>query len=161
MKVFLSGVITTPYAREFLLRCASMLREHGIECYTPVEGAGGPGGDRAEGTADQDYKALAEADALVAILDGFNVNDGVAGHIGTFHALMQHDPGKKGILGILHDTRVARWDWKAGAAALNYYILGCIQQRGHVYRSFPDALAELLQLTGRSAGDGRIDAGPA
>ena len=149
MKVFLSGITTTPYAREFLLQCASVLRGQGIECYTPVEGSWQPGGERAEGTVDQDYQALVEADALMAVLDGFNVNDGVAGHIGTFHALMHHDPRKKGILGILHDTRVARWDWKAGASSLNYYILGCIQQRGRVHRSFTDAFAELLQLSGR------------
>jgi len=149
VKVFLSGITTTPYAREFLLQCASVLRGQGIECYTPVEGSWQPGEERAEGTVDQDYQALVEADALMAVLDGFNVNDGVAGHIGTFHALMHHDPRKKGILGILHDTRVARWDWKAGASSLNYYILGCIQQRGRVHRSFTDALAELLQLSGR------------
>ena len=149
MKVFLSGITTTPYAREFLLQCASVLRGQGIECYTPVEGSWQPGEERAEGTVDQDYQALVEADAQMAVLDGFKVNDGVPGHIGTFHALMHHDPRKNGILGILHDTRVARWDWKAGASSLNYYILGCIQQRGRVHRSFTDALAELLQLSGR------------
>ncbi len=151
MKVFLSGIITTPYAREFLGKCAEVLREKGYECYTPAEGGWHPSAvDQAESTVKQDYQALEQADALLAILDGYNVSDGVAGHIGTFYGLMQRDASKKGILGILHDTRVARWDWAAGARALNYYILGCVEARGQVFRSFSEALAELVRWDGHA-----------
>lgn len=160
MKVFLSGIITTPYAREFLARCADALRQQGFECYTPSSGSWEPGtSDRSESAVEDDYEALEQADVLLVILDGYNVNDGVAGHIGSFYALMKRDAAKKGILGVLHDTRVARWDWAAGATALNYYILGCVQERGGIYRSFVEALAELLRWAGRTADLGRIEAG--
>ncbi len=123
-----------------------MLRANGFECYTPTEGTWhSTGSDQAESTLQQDYRALEQTEALVAVLDGYNVNDGVAGHIGSFYVLMQRDATKKGVLGILHDTRVARWDWAAGAKSLNYYLLGCVQERGQVFRSFSEALAELLR----------------
>lgn len=159
MKVFLTGIITTPYAREFLFKCAAVLREHGFECYTPGAGWETASGDHAESTVEQDYAALEEAEVLLAILDGYNVNDGVAGHIGTFYALTKRDAGKKSILAILHDARVARWDWGAGPAALNYYILGCVQERGRIDRSFADALSELLRRAGRPASRRQIEAG--
>lgn len=159
MKVFLTGIITTPYAREFLSKCAAVLRANGFDCYTPGDGWEPGSGDQAESTVEGDYAALEQADVLLAILDGYNVNDGIAGHIGTFYALTKQDASKKGILGILHDTRVARWDWGAGAAALNYYVLGCVQERGHIYRSFADALSELLRWTGQPANPGQLEAG--
>jgi len=151
VKVFLTGIIATPYAREYLSTCAAILRENGFECYTPTEGGWHPtGSDQAESTLQEDYQALEQAEAVVAVLDGYNVNDGVAGQIGSFYALMQRDGSKKGILGILHDTRVARWDWSAGARALNYYMLGCVETRGQVFRSFPEALAELRRWAGHA-----------
>lgn len=159
MKVFLTGIITTPYAREFLSQCAAVLRENGFICYIPGDGWEPGRGDHAESSVEQDYAALEQAEILLAILDGYNVSDGVAGHIGTFFALAKRDASKKGILGVLHDTRVARWDWSAGAAALNYYILGCVQERGRVYRSFADAISELLRLAHRPANLGQLDAG--
>jgi len=158
VKVFLSGITTTPYAREFLSKCAAALRGKGFECYFP-------GGDEAvdqtyaDHSSHRDYEALDTAEALIAVLDGFAVSDGVAGHIGTFYALMQGAPAKKGIIGILHDSRVARWDWAAGARALNYYILGCIEERGRVFRSFGEALAELLRWEGRVDEARSVDAG--
>lgn len=160
MKVFLTGIITTPYAREFLAKCAQVLREHGFTCYTPAAGAWqGSAGDRAESTVAEDFAALTEADALVAILDGLSIDDAVAAHIGAFHAMARLGAQKKGIVGVLHDSRIARWDWAAGARAVNYYIVGCIEERGHVVRSFADAAAELLRWDGR-AGEGRaLDAG--
>ncbi len=158
MRVFLSGIITTPYAREFLSKCSGALRDKGFECYSP--GGNRPADQAASDTTVQrDYAALDQADALVAVLDGFAVSDGVAGHIGTFYALMQESPAKKGIIGILHDSRVARWDWAAGARAVNYYLLGCIEERGRVFRSFAEALAELLRWDGRVDEARSVDAG--
>ena len=158
MKVVLSGIITTPYAREFLSRCAAALRGKGFECYIPT-GDGPMDRTHAENSTQRDYEALDTAEALVAVLDGFAVSDGVAGHIGTFYAMMQRSPAKRGIIGILHDARVARWDWAAGAQALNYYILGCIEERGRVFRSFGEALAELLRWDGRVDEARSVDAG--
>ena len=41
---------------------------------------------------------IERADAMLAILDGPSVDDGTACEIGMFHALMQSDPSKKGIV---------------------------------------------------------------
>jgi hypothetical protein len=158
VKVFLSGIITTPYAREFLLKCARNFRAKGFECYTPSEGGWQPAhSERTEGALKQDYEALEAADALVAVLDGFTVFDDVAAHIGTFYALTKHGQTKKGIIGILHDTRVARWDWAAGPRALNPYIRGCIEERGRVVPSVVQALGELLRWDGREGEPVRVD----
>jgi nucleoside 2-deoxyribosyltransferase len=160
MKVFLTGIITTPYAREFLATCARVLRAQGFSCYTPAAGTWHPnGGDRAESTVDDDFAALQEADALVAIIDGLSIDDAVAAHIGAFHAMLRLGAPKKGIVGVLHDTRVARWDWAAGARAVNYYIVGCIAERGRVVRSFTEAAAELLRWDGRADDVRTVDAG--
>lgn len=159
MKVFLSGIITTPYAREFLSKCADALRGKGFECYIPSNDRPADHTTQPDHTTQRDYEALDQAEALVAVLDGFAVSDGVAGHIGTFYALMQRTPAKKGIIGILHDSRVARWDWAAGAQALNDYLLGCIEERGRVFRSFGEALAELLRWDGRVDEARSVDAG--
>ncbi|MDR7481280.1 MAG: nucleoside 2-deoxyribosyltransferase [Armatimonadota bacterium] len=159
MKVFLTGIITTPYAREFLAKCAQALREKGFTCYTPAGGWQGGTDDRAESTVADDFAALQEADALVAIIDGYSIDDAVAAHIGAFHALARLGAPKKGIVGVLHDTRVARWDWAAGARAVNYYIVGCIEERGRVVRSLADAAAELLRWDGRTSEVRSLDAG--
>ena len=42
---------------------------------------------------------------MLAILDGPSVDDGTACEIGMFHALMQSDASKKGIVGLLTDIR--------------------------------------------------------
>jgi nucleoside 2-deoxyribosyltransferase len=159
VRVFLSGIITTPYAREFLSKCAGALRDKGFECYIPSNDRPADHASQSDNTTQRDYEALDQAEALIAVLDGFAVSDGVAGHIGTFYALMQGAPAKKGIIGILHDSRVARWDWAAGARALNYYVLGCIEERGRVFRSFGEALAELLRWDGRVDEARSVDAG--
>ena len=160
MKVFLTGIIAMPYAREFLVKCAQLLREKGFACYTPVEGTWAPGAsDRTESTVADDFAALHEADALVAILDGLSVDDAVAAHIGAFHAMMRLGVPKRGIVGVLHDTRVARWDWAAGARAVNSYVVGCVQERGRIVPSFAEATAELLRWAGRPDETSSLDAG--
>ena len=45
---------------------------------------------------------------MLAILDGSAVDDGTACEIGMFHALMQSDDSKKGIVGLLTDIRGRR-----------------------------------------------------
>jgi hypothetical protein len=56
-----------------------------------------------------DWAGLSEANAVLALLDGPTIDDGTACEIGIFYALMQSDPGKKGIVRPRHrpapDTR--------------------------------------------------------
>ena len=61
----------------------------------------------AAGIFAKDRPGIERADAMLAILDGPSVDDGTACEIGMFHALMQSDPSKKGIVGLLTDILTA------------------------------------------------------
>ncbi|MBM3301199.1 MAG: nucleoside 2-deoxyribosyltransferase [Deltaproteobacteria bacterium] len=147
MRVFLTGPAATPYSRDFLCKCALTLREQGFDCFVPHERDWQPNQKEAalEGTLRGDYEALKSAEALVAILDGYTVDDGVAAQLGAFYALMEKDPAKKGIVGLLFDTRVAGWDWEADGKALNYFVLGCVEEKGKVCASLNQVLCQLRE----------------
>ena len=90
-----------------------------------------------------DYAGVANANAVVALLDGPVIDDGTACEIGVFYGLMQHDPSKKGIVGLLTDLRATR-NYDAGAGyGLNLFVLGCIAAAGSVTTSIDEALAVL------------------
>ena len=58
---------------------------------------------------DTDYEGLGSANAVLALLDGTQVDDGTACEIGIMYGLMQHDPGYyKGIVGYMTDSRGTR-----------------------------------------------------
>ncbi len=88
-----------------------------------------------------DYAGLSSANAVLAILDGTQVDDGTACEIGIFYGLMRSDPSKKGIAGWMTDsrgTRKAERGW-----GLNLFTLGVILEAGAIYSSFEEALARL------------------
>ncbi len=90
---------------------------------------------------DTDYAGLASADAVVAILDGTQVDDGTACEIGIFYALARRDPSKKGIVGWMTDSRgVSR---KSIGYGLNYFVLGAIEDCGDIYTEFSDVVKQL------------------
>jgi nucleoside 2-deoxyribosyltransferase len=94
-----------------------------------------------ESVFDTDYDGLSGADAVLAILDGTQVDDGTACEIGIFHALMQVDPTKKGIVGLVTDSRATRK--KAEGWGLNLFVLGILEDDGVIVDSFEAALAQL------------------
>ena len=55
-----------------------------------------------------DSKEVMAANAVLALLDGPMVDDGTATEIGIFWAAMRSDKSKKGIVGLVTDTRVIR-----------------------------------------------------
>ena len=86
---------------------------------------------------------LGPANAVLALLDGPMVDDGTACEIGIFYALMQSDPSKKGVVGLLTDLRGSRGE----SSGLNLFVEGCIRATGgEVVGSFDDALAALRRL---------------
>lgn len=95
----------------------------------------------AKNVFDVDYEGLASADAVLAILDGTQVDDGTACEIGIFYGLKLQDPNKKGIVGLMTDSRGARKQDKG--FGLNLFVLGVLEECGPIYKNFDDALKQL------------------
>lgn len=95
----------------------------------------------AKNVFDADYEGLAPADAVLAILDGTQIDDGTACEIGIFYGLMLKDPSKKGIVGLMTDSRGARK--KETGYGLNMFVLGVLEECGPIYDNFEDALSQL------------------
>ena len=106
LKIYFAGPLFTPYERSFIDECAAALRADGFEVFIPHEHELATGVDvTAAWIFAKDRPGIERADAMLAILDGPSVDDGTACEIGMFHALMQSDPSKKGIVGLLTDIR--------------------------------------------------------
>ena len=130
MRVYFAGPLFTPYERSFIDECAARLRAEGIDVFVPHENALAAGDTSAATIFAKDWQGLSEADAVVAVLDGPLVDDGTACEIGIFYALMQADPSKKGILGLLTDLRSTRLGHEGHG--LNLFVLGCVEAAGKV-----------------------------
>jgi len=156
MRLYMAGPLFTPYERGFIAENVVHLRSLGFECFVPHEQQIVTPEVRVGATPDQlgqyqqqemadliftkDNSGLLNAHAVVALLDGPTVDDGTACEIGLFYGLMQHDPSKLGIVGILTDTRASVGFEGRG---LNLYVLGCIQRVGAVYTSLGGCLEPL------------------
>jgi nucleoside 2-deoxyribosyltransferase len=92
---------------------------------------------------DVDYGGLSSANAILAILDGTQVDDGTACEIGIFYGLARSDPSKKGIVGLMTDSRGIRK--KERGFGLNYFVLGILEDYGVEVDNFPAALQTLLK----------------
>jgi len=146
MKIVLTGISATPYAREYISNAAETLRRLGYQVFTPHEG----GWQSPENPASAnrfDFKAtqlaLQDADLLIAILDGYTVDDSVAAQIGAFHAHAREGQKKRRIFGVLHDTRVAGWDWAGGDKAVAPQIRQSIHEFGAIYPDLSQAMAAI------------------
>ena len=136
LKIYFAGPLFTPYERSFIDEGAAALRADGLEVFVPHEH---------ELTRDVDVTAawifakdrpgIERADAMLAILDGPSVDDGTACEIGMFHALMQSDPSKKGIVGLLTDIRGMRGE----STGVNLFVQGAIEDVGQIVASIDEA----------------------
>jgi nucleoside 2-deoxyribosyltransferase len=84
------------------------------------------------------------SNAVLALLDGPVVDDGTASEIGIFWAAMQSDPSKKGIVGLVTDTRVIRDRNMIDGKGINLFVRGCIEDVGQVVDKFDKAI-EILR----------------
>ena len=144
MKIVLTGISATPYAREYISNTAVTLRRDGHDVFVPHEGGWQPPNKPTEANRfdfEATYQALRQADLLMAVLDGYTIDDSVAAQIGAFHALAREGGQSRRIIGILHDTRVAGWDWAGGDKALAPQIRQSILQFGAIYPNFQQAMA--------------------
>ncbi|HBY99409.1 MAG: nucleoside 2-deoxyribosyltransferase [Ardenticatenaceae bacterium] len=151
LTLYIAGPLFTPYHRGLHARNAARLRREGFVCLVPHErgfmrafeaDTGIDTGPRAITVFDMDYEMVEEADAIVALLDGPDISSGLTCEIGLFWSMMQRDPRKKGVLGLLTDDR-ARRRWNAGVSPVNAFSLGCILDIGAVYSSLHDIIVHL------------------
>jgi nucleoside 2-deoxyribosyltransferase len=105
---------------------------------------------------DKDMEGVSGANAVVALLDGTQVDDGTACEIGIFYGLMRQDPTKKGIAAFMTDFRGLRR--KERGFGLNLFVLGVIEECGQIFDDFGDVVKQLqqweqeLQTEGHGAG---------
>ena len=146
MKIVLTGPSATPYAREYISNAAATLRQRGHQVFVPHEGAWQSPPNPVECDCfdfEATYQAVREADLMMAVLDGYSVDDAVAAQLGAFHAHARENRQPRRIIGVLHDTRVAGWDWSGGDRALAPQIRQSILEFGAVYPNFKQAFAAL------------------
>jgi nucleoside 2-deoxyribosyltransferase len=132
----LAGPLFTPYERSFIDQCATLLRADGFDVFVPHEHELTRDVDlTASGIFAKDRPGIEGAEAMLAILDGPSVDDGTACEIGMFHALMQSNPSKKGIVGLLTDIRGMRGE----STAINLFVRGAIEDVGEIVASIDEA----------------------
>jgi nucleoside 2-deoxyribosyltransferase len=140
VRVYFAGPLFTPYERSYIDECAARLRSEGIEVFVPHENALAAGDTSPATIFQKDWDGLVTAHAVVALLDGPLVDDGTACELGIFYALMQRDPTKKGIVGLLTDLRSTLGREGHG---LNLFVEGCIEAGGTIVGSV-DEVVEVL-----------------
>jgi hypothetical protein len=139
MRVYFAGPLFTPYERGYIDECAARLRAAGIDVFVPHEHELAGTDTSAATIFRKDWEGLEPANAIVALVDGPTVDDGTACEIGIFYGLMQSDPTKKGIVGLLTDLRGDRGE----GHGMNLFVLGCIEQAGTICRSVDEVLEVL------------------
>lgn len=149
LKLYVAGPLFTPYHRGLHARNAARLRSEGFVCLVPHERSVAKVFEWDTGTPttpigifDMDYDMVAEADAIVALLDDPDISSGLAAEFGIFWAMMQRDPDKKGVLALLTDER-AGWRAANGVPPVNAFSLGCLLDIGMVYGNIDDVIAHL------------------
>ena len=78
MKIVLTGISATPYAREYISNTAVTLRRSGHDVFVPHEGGWQPPDNPTEANRfdfEATYQALRQADLLMAVLDGYTIDD--------------------------------------------------------------------------------------
>jgi len=146
MKIYFAGPLFTTYERDYISTSAAVLRQAGIDVFVPHEGNDEmveDGRSRAKMIYDADFAGVAGANAILALLNGAEVDDGTACEIGIFHGLMQTDPTKKGIVGLLDDWRIKEPDGEGKST--NRVVRGCIEASGAIYNNMDECIAHLLK----------------
>ncbi|MBN1922158.1 MAG: nucleoside 2-deoxyribosyltransferase [Anaerolineae bacterium] len=100
-----------------------------------------PPGTEAKQVFERDVEAIVTADAVLAVINGPEVDDGTACEIGIFAALMEIDPTKKGVVAIHDDWRTL--DWPGEGKGLNPFVHGCLLKSGVIVRRLENAIAIL------------------
>jgi nucleoside 2-deoxyribosyltransferase len=144
MKIYFAGPLFTPYERDYISKCAVTLREAGIDPFVPHEQPWGAPPDDPRTPAkrcfDKDFGGILAANAVLAILNGTEVDDGTACEIGIFSELMKTDPTKKGIVTLHEDYRTKI---NGEGKGLNGFVAGCIEKSGLITDTLEEAIQQL------------------
>jgi len=156
LRVYLAGPLFTPYERRFIAEVAAEIRAAGIDVFVPHEQAFAEP-INPEIVFRKDATGLFPANAVVALLDGPMVDDGTACEIGIFYGMKQHDPTKKGAIGLITDSRVVGSHGRTiEGRGVNLFVLGCIEEMGRVTSS----VAEVVEILVRWRGEVEETTGP-
>ena len=139
MKIFIAGPLFSQAEREFNLKVDGELRKHGFETFLPQRDVGkldellANEGERAyRAIFERDLRGLDRADAVVAILDGPDVDSGTAFEVGYAYAM------GKPVVGLKTDMRVFAKDEE-----LNNMLAQGIRA---LARNFDEMVSELRRL---------------
>lgn len=142
MRIYFAAPLFTPYERAYIDECTARLRAEGHAVFVPHEATLDLTDRTPDGIFAKDREGVEQAEAMLAVLDGLLVDDGTACEIGIFHALMQTDPSRKGIVGLLTDLRSER-----SGQRLNLFVEGCITaSNGSIVSTIDEAVAALAAM---------------
>jgi nucleoside 2-deoxyribosyltransferase len=143
MRIYFARPIFTPGERDYNSKLEAMIDELGIG--RPKWG--GKREDdartRAKRVFDGCFAGIAPANAVLAVLSGTEIDDGTAAEIGVFYAMMESDPTKKGIIGLLDDWRTNADSEHMQGKGLNDFVLGCIRRGGFIVHTPEEAMEQL------------------
>ena len=108
MRIYLAGPLFTPYERELSRRVRRAAARRRVRGVRPARAGARARQDPGGRDLHEDWDGLYNADAVLAVLDGPQTDDGTACEIGIFYALMLWNTNKKGIVGLLTDLRGTR-----------------------------------------------------
>ena len=138
-KIYVAGPLFTEGQRWLLERIDMVCREQGFDTYLPHRDAGVF--DRDSDSSfffEQDLRQLQESVAVVAVLNGDDVDSGTAWELGYFYAV------KGGpIVGYVHDSRKPH-----PKAQLNPMVVNSLQALVHDLDALADVLAGLRAAEG-------------
>ena len=158
MKVYCAGPLFTPYERDYMSQCGQALRERGVDAFVPHESPKEkvPNDRRsaAKRVFDNDFGTIAEANAILAVINGPEVDDGTACELGVFYALMQDDPMKRGIVALQQDWRTQ--EPPGEGKGLNGFVLGCLLEMGVLCHSLEDAVEQIVAWQAELESEGAV-----
>lgn len=157
MKGYLANGLFSMGDRYVNERLAKAIREAvpEIDLYVPQENAAindKTAYANSEIIAEADLSKLEESDFLIAVLDGVEVDSGVAAEIGAFSML------KRPIVGVFTDTRQQGRDNQKKIDALvedglenqfvyrNLFLVGLIKRNGEITSSLEETVEAVLEI---------------
>ena len=150
MKIYLAGPLFNEGERGVLSDVARRLRALNFEVFVPHEQFVELEGLDPKGVYATDLEGVRSASAMLAWLDGTQVDDGTATEIGIFTQLCAIDPSRyKGIIGLCTDLRMVRRRGVAPGDGINLFVAGAIQSDGEITWSVDEAIDAAVRLRGR------------
>ena len=136
MKIYLAGPLFNAGERGFLSEIAARLRALNFEVFVPHEQFVEQEGVDPKAVFTTDLAGVRAANAVLAWIDGAQVDDGTATEIGIFTQLCAMDPSRyKGIIGLCTDLRMVRRRGVAPGDGINLFVAGATPRLRTIRRS--------------------------